>query len=61
MAKNALSDLAVQMAGGLDQAAAVQMLGDHQAVLDRLVGRLHRTVNGDPPGAHPALDAPLPP
>ncbi|TWB12240.1 two-component system chemotaxis sensor kinase CheA [Nitrospirillum amazonense] len=46
VAKNALSDLAGQMADGLAPQAAVQILGDRQATLDRLVGRLHRTVMG---------------
>ncbi|ASG22755.1 chemotaxis protein CheA [Nitrospirillum viridazoti] len=46
VAKNALSDLAGQMADGLAPQAAAQILGDRQAALDRLVARLHRTVMG---------------
>ncbi|MBB6251193.1 chemotaxis protein CheA [Nitrospirillum iridis] len=50
--KNALSDLVAQMTGPAVGAAtgggeaAVRSLGDRQAALDRLVGRLHRTVMG---------------
>ncbi|TWB43792.1 chemotaxis protein CheA [Nitrospirillum pindoramense] len=44
VAKNALADLAARMADGLAPDVAARIMGDRQAMLDRLIGRLHRTV-----------------
>ncbi|MDE1146250.1 MAG: chemotaxis protein CheA [Azospirillaceae bacterium] len=46
VAKNALSDLALEMGAGLGGEGAAQALADRQGAIDRLVGRLHRTVMG---------------
>ena len=42
--KNAMADLAVDASAGLDPKVMAGMLASRQAALDRLVGRLHRTV-----------------
>jgi two-component system chemotaxis sensor kinase CheA len=42
--KNALADLAVEAGTALDRDALVEALAERQALLERLVGRLHRTV-----------------
>lgn len=42
--KNALADLTVEAGAALDRDSLVEALAERQAVLERLVGRLHRTV-----------------
>jgi two-component system chemotaxis sensor kinase CheA len=42
--KNALADLTVEAGAALDRDGLVEALAERQAVLERLVGRLHRTV-----------------